>query len=511
MAIIRNERTQRQAPEADTTVETEEEEIDYRWHPTEEEFTSPITADQWSELLTDASFAETDAAKAVRCLRDYGGPATFQQLSIRYRGTMGRYRRWLGEAAQSAGERFGVSAPQKDQFGMDEWWPLLYVMRATGKPGAGVFEMMLRPEVEEAFHLIEEQEKQAKRAENARQLQRIEQLERARREERERRAAEAAEAAEAAKTMEVVKALEEEVAEVPDLEVEPVVEVEATAKVERVRTVGEVVGASEAVVTDAQATQEQAPRDVVSVVEPPQSFPALNAFLDCMAKVRRERAPQQHSVGRNQNRTLPFDVTGPIDYALRYADRLRGVLAILQEGYPYINVASLAREAGDETVKYLQDVLNGQEIPSFAYLDALKNRVFINPEYLEVPDGVEEEVPVFCSYEELLKARNEKADLSSDVPCEVVYVVDDTKQRRSGVILRFSPVRCVLLTRTPVLAERGRRKGEDLRAFAKMVEELDSFAINEGIERTSFTVRADEWDDLAAGRIWPGTLLVDAE
>ncbi len=511
MAIIRNERTQRPATEVEQSVESEEEEIDYRWHPTEEEFTSPLTADQWAELFNDASFVETDAAKAVRCLRDYGGPATFQQLSIRYRGTMGRYRRWLGQAAQSAGERFGVSAPQKDQFGMDEWWPLLYVMRATGKPGAGVFEMMLRPEVEEAFHLIDEQEKQAKRAENARQLQRIEQLERARREERERRAAEAAEAAEAAKIVEAARALEEEVAEVPDFEPEPVVDVEATAKVERVRTVGEVVGADEAVVTDVQATQEQAPRDVVSATEPSQQFPALNAFLDCMAKVRKQRVPQRRAAGRNQNRALPFDVTGPIDYALRYADRLRGVLAILQEGYPNINAATLAREAGDETVRYFQDVLNGQEIPSFAYLEALKNRVFINPEYLEVPDGMEEDVPVFCTYEELLSARNQKADLSSDVPCEIVYVVDDSKQRRSGVILCFSPVRCVLLSRTPVLAERGRRKGEDLRAFAKMVEELDDFALREGIERTSFTVRADEWDDLAAGRIWPGTLLSDAE
>lgn len=510
MAIIRNERTQRQATEPEASVEPEEEEIDYRWHPTEEEFTSPITADQWSELLSDASFIESDAAKAVRCLRDYGGPATFQQLSIRYRGTMGRYRRWLGEAAQSAGERFGVSAPQKDQFGMDEWWPLLYVMRATGKPGAGVFEMMLRPEVEEAFHLLDEQEKQAKRAENARQLQRIEQLERARREERERRAAEAAEAAEAAKIVEDTQALEEEAVEASEIEVEvavePAVVVEASTTVASVRTPSEVVDTN----TEVQATQAQAPSDAVPSVDSAPLFPALNAFLDCMAKAQRERKSQRHPEQRILNRTLPFDTTGPIDYALRYADRLRGVLAIIQEGYPYINAASMAREAGDETVQYFQDVLNGQEIPSFSYLETLKNRIFINPEYLEVPDGVEEDVPVFCSYEELLNAKNEKADLSVDVPCGVTYVVDDSKQRRSGVILSFSPVRCILLSRTPVLAERGRRRNEELKAFAKMVEELDAFALREGIDRTSCTVSANEWDDLAAGRIWPGTLLYDA-
>jgi hypothetical protein len=161
MAIIRNERSSRlpQEPQAEET--PEEEEIDYSWHPSDEEFTSPITSDQWAELLGDATFSETDAARAMRCLRDYGGPATFQQVSIRYRGTMGRYRRWLNEAAQAAGQRYGGPAPQKGQFGMDEWWPLLYCVRNTGKPGAGIQEMLLRPEVRDAFEVIAEQERQS--------------------------------------------------------------------------------------------------------------------------------------------------------------------------------------------------------------------------------------------------------------------------------------------------------------------------------------------------------------
>ena len=157
MAIIRNDRMRQEEPESRRDEEEPEEEIDYEWHPTEDEFTSPITAEQWAELLGDASFADTDAARAVRCLHEYGGPATFQQLSIRYRGTMGRYRRWLAEAAHVAGDRYGVPAPQQDQFGMDEWWPLLYVTRNTGKPGAGIVEMVLRPEVEEAYEIIAEQ------------------------------------------------------------------------------------------------------------------------------------------------------------------------------------------------------------------------------------------------------------------------------------------------------------------------------------------------------------------
>ena len=97
MAIIRNERSRDERPQrsgAETTADAEvEEEIDYTWHPNEDEFVSPLTADQWAELLGDETFAQSDAGRAVRCLREYGEPATFQQLSIRYRGTMGRYRR----------------------------------------------------------------------------------------------------------------------------------------------------------------------------------------------------------------------------------------------------------------------------------------------------------------------------------------------------------------------------------------------------------------------------------
>ena len=160
MAIIRNDRSARKESGRTEEVAPEEIEVDYSWHPSDEEFTSPITAEQWAELLGDPAFLDTDAARAVRCLYEYGEPATFQQLSIRYRGTMGRYRRWLSDAAQAAGDRFGIGAPQQDRFGMDEWWPLLYRTRATGKPGAGIFEMELRDEVTEAFGLIEQQERQ---------------------------------------------------------------------------------------------------------------------------------------------------------------------------------------------------------------------------------------------------------------------------------------------------------------------------------------------------------------
>lgn len=485
MAIIRNERAQRPDPEPRVENQPEEEEIDYQWHPTEEEFTSPLTSEQWAELLSDATFNETDAAKAMRCLRDYGEPATFQQLSIRYRGTMGRYRRWLGEAAQRAGERFGVPAPQKDQFGMDEWWPLLYVTRATGKPGAGVFEMQLRPEVEQAFALIVEKERQAKQAENARQLQRIEQLERARREERERRAAEAAKAEQAEKTAPAPAA---PAAAAPAPEPEP------TATV---RTVAQVIGIPD------RAPVVEEPEDVLIP-----SFPALNEFLETMA-ARKGQGGSRYVASAEAADTLPFDATGPIDYALRYAERLRSILNLIREGAPRVTAAAVARELGDDDVRHLQDILNGQSIPSFAYLSIMQRLFFVNPDYLEAVDGMEEATPAFCTYEECLGLVSEdgRADLSNDVPCQIAYVVDDSAERRTGVLLRFSDVRCVLLTRMPVAAETNRAQNDELDAFVRMVDELDDFARTKGIARTSHTVSAADWEKLATGRIWPGTIL----
>ena len=506
MAIIRNERANRRTQEPVAEPVEEEVEIDYTWHPTEEEFSSPITAEQWAELLGDPEFVDTDASKAVRCLRDYGEPATFQQMSIRYRGTMGRYRRWLGEAAQAAGERFGVAAPQKDQFGMDEWWPLLYRTRATGKPGAGVFEMELRPEVEEAFSLIDEQERQAKRAENARQLKRIEQLERARREERERNAAQvvkaespASEASRPAPAPAPASAPEPE--PVPHVEVEPARQERPTRQsglepsMPAMRTVEQIVGVQSAV-PNTQETDAPIP-----------TFVSLNEFLDVMAQTNKTGGSRFVANTASDEDDVPFDATGPLDYALRYAERLRGVMALMREGNPGVTAAAMARVAGDKNVERMQDILNGQQIPDFSYLDALKQELYVNLDYLEVPDGQETSVPAFCTYQEILDERGERADFNEDTPTEIAYVVDDSRKRRTGVILRFSTMRCALLSRVAVEAEAKRGESEKLDAFVRMVDELDAFARDNSILRTSRQIGEASWDRLVSGQMWPGSLL----
>ena len=515
MAIIINDRNARQEPEQ-RAAEEPEVEVDYRWHPTEEEFVSPITAEQWAELLGDADFAESDAARAVRCLCEYGEPATFQQLSIRYRGTMGRYRRWLSEAAQAAGERYGVPAPQQDQFGMDEWWPLLYQTRVTGKIGAGVFEMLLRPEVTEAFEIMAEKERQAKRAENVRNLKRIEQLERARQEERERRAKAAAAAAELA----AARVPEPEPKPQPESEPEqerpaekrpkPAARPKQAASAPAQQPKAEEAPSEEA----AAAVADQQPKLQTVIEMTPdapaattdEDLPEVRAFLAAMAH-EAKRGGNDAAVGSFAGDVPTIDLATPVDYALRYAERLRGVLALMQAGVWRLSAATVARELEDESVERFQGVLNGQGIPSFAYLDVLHERMFVNLEHLEVPDGLEEGVPSFCALDEMVDEQGVVSMLLEGGPTQIAYVVDDSKDRRSGVVVRFSALRCALLTRRPVAGAAKRSRVRELDAYMRMTDELDVFARSRGIERTNHQITAADWDALAAGSMWPGALL----
>lgn len=164
MAIIRNDRRAREAQaEAQKSTEKAEELVtDHSWHPSIEEFDPGITTEEWLEMLDDPTVFDEDGLHAVECLHAFGGPTTLQQMSVRFRGTMGRYRRWLNTTAQRVGRRRGIAAPQQDQFGNDEWWPLLYQRRAIGKVGANVHELRLRDELADALTLREANKKAKK-------------------------------------------------------------------------------------------------------------------------------------------------------------------------------------------------------------------------------------------------------------------------------------------------------------------------------------------------------------
>lgn len=510
MAIIRNDRSRNdrsRRAESDSTyaseVEPEEIEIDYTWHPNEDEYVSPLTAGQWAELFDDEEFMQSDAGRAVRCLREYGEPATFQQLSIRYRGTMGRYRRWLADAARTAGERFDVPAPQQDQFGMDEWWPLLYQTRNAGKPGAGIFEMALRPEVEEAFLQLEEKERLAKRAENARQLHRIEQLERARQEERRRAAAPQEEAPQAQPKpapKEPIAMANPTIGPAPEAH-----QAQAEAASQRIANDG-VVSVPMSHFRTTEDTGASPNTHVDAMEHPLPVLPAMRAFLQLMEE-QSSPSGTRFVAGSTSNMASVADAAVPVDYALRYAERLRYAFALMRGSMPSLSLAAMARVLGDTSVEQLQSIVNGQVIPEFSYLDTLHERLFIGIERLEAPDGSESALPAFATLGEALGVDQVGPALMDETPLEVAYIVDDSDDRRTGVIVQFSDARCALLTRSAVRGAARRADNAELEAFIRMVDELDGFTRAQDVRRTSRQISAKDWDSLAAGNVWPGSLL----
>ena len=463
------------------TDEVLEDEIDYLWHPTDEEYTSEITSQMWAELFQDPAFTSTDAYKSIICLRDYGAPATFQQLSIRYRAAMGRYRRWLSDAARTACQRFGIAAPSKDQFGMDEWWPVLYQTRATGKPGAGIFEMQLRDEVLDAFQTIEEEQKKERRAEKAQQLQYIEQLERRRQEERARAAEEAKKATEAKRPRAVVTKKQE----TPQA------------------TEGDQKKADERqTATTAENHQMSSPQPVVAPQAPQAAkHEGLTALREFLELVDRPWMAENLMVTDEA-----FD--GSIDYAGRYASRLQQALLELMVSDPALTEATLARALGDPSVEHLQAVLSGKAIPEFSYLDRIAATLFVGTMRLEASDANVDAYPMFVTYAEVHGTKS-TAQLAKEVDAvtAVRYVVDDSPDRRTVVVMGFGAGRACLLSRVPVASAGHRGQSPELDAFMRLVDEIDSQIANRGVTRTSTQVSGAEFAQLIAGSTWPGTLL----
>ena len=116
-------------------------------------------------------------------------------------------------------------------------------------------------------------------------------------------------------------------------------------------------------------------------------------------------------------------------------------------------------------------------------------------------------MPAFCTLAETYDLEAIASALLATPPQEIASVVDDSKNRRSGVIVRYGDLRCALLSRGIVSARGSRSKDRVLDAYMRMIDELDEFARECGITHTTREVTASEWDAIVEGRAWPGTAL----
>lgn len=474
MAIIRNDRRAREAAErqaGDAGAELEED-VDYGWHPTAEELPDPIPQERWLAMLDDPEVFDEDALQAVRCVDDYGEPVTFQKLSVKYRGTMGRYRRWLYGLAERAARHEGREPLGRDRFGQDEWWPYLLRQRLSGKAAANVHEMLLQPELAEALrsHAARDARSRAKGGQGV--------------------------------VVEPVLRQRREAARTPDGW--------ASEAGERAQDRGARPDDAPAPRGDEGRPETARPHKVVleapAPVEPQgggaTGLESLTAFLRTMAALAARRADAARpspAVGR-----APGGEAQPLDYARRYAGRIHEALGLVAEGLPTLTAAQVARSLGDESVGELEGYLNAAAIPGFAYLDRLCDLLFLDAARLEAPDALAGSMPVFRTVRERYGADGAAAALARDVPEEVVFVVDDSAQRRSGAIVRLSELRCALLEREPVFANADRFEDPALAAYVRLVHDVEACARAGTLRTRSVTIAAAEWDALSAGRLWPG-------
>lgn len=534
MAIIRNDRRAREVA-AEQARETEEEaEVDYTWRPTEEEYPLDVSVDDWCEMLEDPAIFDEDGLNVLECFFNYGSPATFQQLSVRYRGTMGRYRRWLNSAAERAGARLGVEPPAMDRFGNPDWSGVLALSRPAGKVAAGMREYRLRDELEGALRRRAARQAEARRAADLASAKAQaksaaqERLAEARRKsvdqaavERamaDRAAAERARAEREAKLAAMaIPAADEPVEEFDDafaaavpLERRDAAEkdVEAAAATPAPAPAAPTSQSADAAPAGAVTPESAAaPTPVCAAAAPGAApeLPALAALVEALGPREREvrEGLAQSVVASRRERRRPSE-RGLLDYASTYAERLYEAVDLIAASDPTVTAARLARAAGDESVEGLQRYLNGEAVPGFAYLDHLCAALGLSAARLDASEDAARALPVFETLSERLG--DEVAHLPAlDAPREVLLVSDGSASARAGVVLGFGELRYALLDRGAV-ATRGKRADALAGAFEAARRELCAWADAEGVPVREVRLDAPEWDELAAGRLWPGAV-----
>lgn len=584
MAIIRNDRRAREEQAEAQRASGEDDQLvaDYSWHPSLEEFDPQLTAEDWLQLLSDPTVFDEDGLRAVECLHEFGVPTTLQQLSVRYRGTMGRYRRWLNTTAERVGHHLGIEAPEHDQYGNDEWWPLLYQRRGIGKAAANQHELRLRDELAEALDLRTAEKKKARHREEQAQAKERERQVRAQAEAlrsstpsstssrrgngesvapssatpapspaEQRRAAQEARAEREAKLSQIT--VDRTTESVPDIdapqqeEPAPKMTKAQAAVAARIARAQQRAGAGNA----STASREEPEPQVVPVGQGvhdihPKPDAKARAAVEAAAAHEDSHKPSGHKAGSRQATEVLFPIGAirtylaaldkehateaesgatsankpnvshaqskdvvhlPVDYAVRYSNRLWTAFDLISEAAPGLTAARVARLMGCKSVEPVQQMLNGEEIPSFALVDTLCRALGLSHEYLESADENEASLPVFSTVQELTHELSVGEVLGKAEPSHIYVLKNNDDNQAATVVLRFGSLRCLLLDRYGAPLDAGADDDAVYTAFVALVHDLQEYALKAGVALSNVSLSGKNWRLLQKGRVWPGTLL----
>ena len=98
------------------------------WEPMD--YVSPLTADDWEELLGDSSVFTANSLQIVKRLKDYGGQATCTQLAVKYGESANFYNAGATALAKRVAEVKGLQMVEVGSEGKC-WWPILFLGKKT--------------------------------------------------------------------------------------------------------------------------------------------------------------------------------------------------------------------------------------------------------------------------------------------------------------------------------------------------------------------------------------------
>ena len=132
--------------------EKKKELADEDWIPAG--YTSPLSVEDWKELLTDTSVFTISSLQIIKRLKDYGGQATCSQLSVKYGETVNFYNKGCSALAKRVAEKKELHTVEL-RSGEECWWPILFTGKPAGKEEEGVFIWRLRDELSTATEQID--------------------------------------------------------------------------------------------------------------------------------------------------------------------------------------------------------------------------------------------------------------------------------------------------------------------------------------------------------------------
>lgn len=131
--------------------ERKAEQEEAAWFPAD--YSPNLDVEDWVDLLGDSSVFTQGSLQIMKRMKDYGGAATCNQLSVKYGENPSFYNGGSWSLAQRIAKKTGCPVMTQDTEN-SKWWPILYRGRMSDKTSDGAYIWKLRDELSEALDKV---------------------------------------------------------------------------------------------------------------------------------------------------------------------------------------------------------------------------------------------------------------------------------------------------------------------------------------------------------------------